>query len=170
MLSTISRPYAIAGQTIAETATSTYATLSSFAISTYKTLTSEKAQCIYKDAYVITSVVIQVTALALYAAGLYTIIAGRKFRAYYEAEWATAESASAAVTEPTIADADETQAVPAAVQKILDSSCKTTKKLREIATHFNIPWRNARGEGKHMLNAEIKAALKDYPEILAALS
>jgi len=179
MFTTLLQPYAIAGQTIAETATSTYNTLSTLAIATYETLTSQQAQRVYKDAYVITRVFIQVTALALYAAGLYAIIAGRKFRAYYEAEWAAdvqqfihrnggladAESAS----EP-VAEANEAQPeIPAAVQTILDSSCKTTKKLRAIATHFNIRWRNAHGEGKHMLNTDIKAALSDHPEILAAL-
>jgi hypothetical protein len=158
MFATLSQPYATAGQTVSE-----------FAIATYKTLTSEKTQRVYRDAWTITSVVIQVTALALYAAGLYTIIAGRKFRAYYEAEWATAESTSESVAEPTVTDTDETQAIPAAVQTILDSNWKTTKKMRAIATHFNIHWRNARGEGKHMLNAEIKAALSDHPEILAVL-
>jgi hypothetical protein len=175
MFATFSKPYVIAGQTIAY-----------FAIATYKTLTSEKAQRIYKDAWTITRVVVQVTALALYAAGLYSIIAGRKFRAYYEAEWAAdverfltypercltvAESASEPVAETseTTADADKAQAIPAAVQQILDSNVKTTKKLRAIATHFNIRWRNARGEGKHMLNTDIKAALSDHPEILAAL-
>lgn len=164
MYSTLLQPYAIAGQTIAETATSTYKMMSSFTIATYKTLTSEKAQRIYKDAYVITRVVVQVTTLALYAAGLYTIIAGRKFRAYYEAEWA-------ADAEMTVADAEEIQpAIPAAVQTILGSSWKTTKKLRAIATHFNIRWRNAHGEGKHLRNDDIKAALSDHPEILAALS
>jgi hypothetical protein len=184
MFATLLQPYAIAGQTISETATSTYATLFSLAIATYETLSSDKAQRIYKDAYIITSVIVQVTALALYVAGLYTIlytiIAGRKFRAYYEAEWAVdverflsypdrcltdAESAS----EP-VAEADQAQPViPAAVQTILDSNVKTTKKLRSIAAHFDIRWRDAHGKGRHLLNAEIKAALSDRPEILAAL-
>jgi hypothetical protein len=175
MFSTLSKPYATAGQTVSD-----------FAIATYKTLTSEKAQRIYRDAWTITRVVVQVTALALYAAGLYTIIAARKFRAHYETEWAAdvqrflsypdrclTEEASAPVADTTemTADTDKAQsAIPAAVQTILDSSCKTTKKLRAIATHFNIHWRNARGEGKHMLNTDIKAALSDHPEILAALS
>jgi hypothetical protein len=51
----------------------------------------------------------------------------------------------------------------------LESNVKTTKKLRAIATYSDIPWRNARGEGKHMLNADIKAALSAHPEILKAL-
>ena len=183
MFATLSKPYAIAGQTIAETATSTYKMLSSFAIATYKTLTSEKAQHVYRDAWTITRVVVQVTALALYAAGLCTIIAGRKFRAYYEAEWAAdverflsypdrclAEEAAETVAEPTVADAESAQTeIPAAVQTILESNVKMTKKLRAIATYFDIPWRNARGEGKHMLNAGIKAALSDHAEILEAL-
>ena len=155
MFATLSQPYAIAGQTISD-----------FAIATYKTLTSQQAQRIYKDAYVITSVVIQVTALALYAAGLCTVTAGRKFRAYYDAEWATdverflsypdrclAEKLTADIAS---AGPEETQPViPAAVQTILGSNWKTTKKLRTIATHYGIRWRNARGEGRHMLNPEI---------------
>jgi len=173
MFATLLQPYAIAGQTISD-----------FAIATYETLTSEKAQRIYKDAWTITRVVVQVTALALYAAGLYTIIAGRKFRAYYEIEWAAdverflsypdrcladAESASEPVAATT-ADTDEAQpTIPAAVQTILNSNVKTTKKLRAIATHFDIRWRNAHGEGQHLRNAEIKSALSSYPEILAAL-
>jgi len=173
MYSTFSKPSAIAGQTISE-----------FAIATYKTLTSEKAKQVYRDTWTITRAVVQVTVLALYAAGLYTIIAGRKFRAYYEAEWAAdvqrflsypdrclTEEASAPVAETTemTADTDEAPAIPAAVQTILDSSCKTTKKLRAIATHFGIRWRNAYGEGKHLRNDDIKAALSDHPEILASL-
>lgn len=171
MYSTLLQPYEIAGQTIAETA-----------IATYKTLTSEQAQRVYRDTWTITRVVVQVTVLALYAAGLYTIIAGRKFRAYYEAEWAAdvqrflsypdrclTEEASAPVADTTV-DAEEAQAIPADVQIILDSSVKATKKLRAIATHFNIRWRNAHGEGKHLRNDDIKAALSDHPEILAALS
>jgi len=170
MFATLSKPYATAGQIIAETATSTYEALS-----------SEQAQRVYRDTWTITRVVVQITALALYAAGLYAIIAGRKFRNYYEAEWAAdvqrllsypdrclTESASEPVVETTT-DAEETQAIPAAVQQILGSNVKTTKKLRAIATHFDIRWRNARGEGRHMLNTDIKAALSDCPEILAAL-
>jgi hypothetical protein len=175
MFATLSRPYAIAGHTIAD-----------FAIATYKALTSQKAQRVYKDAGTITSIVIQITALALYAAGLYTIIAGRKLRAYYEAEWAadverfltlpdrslTEERAATTepVTELIATDAEAAQAaIPVAVQTILNSNVKTTQKLRAIATHFDIRWRNARGEGKHMLNADIKAALSCYPKILTAL-
>lgn len=191
MFATLSKPYAIAGHIISDFAIATcnraivtYTTVSTVAIATYKTLTSQQARCVYRDAWTITRVVVQVTALALYAAGFYTMIAARKFRAYYEAEWAadverflsypdrclTEEAASEPIAEVTI-NADAVQPMmPAAVQTILDSNWKTTKKLRAIATHFNIHWRNARGEGKHMLNTDIKAALSDYPEILAALS
>ncbi|MDB9529672.1 hypothetical protein PN498_27035 [Oscillatoria sp. CS-180] len=180
MFTTLSKPYEIAGQIVSE-----------FAIATYKTLTSQQAQRVYRDAWTITRVIVQVTALALYAAGLYTIIAGRKFRAYYEAEWAadverflsypdrclTKEAASepvAATTEPVTeliaTDAEAAQAaIPDAVQAILNSNVKTTQKLRAIATHFDIRWRNAHGEGRHLLNAEIRDALSDRPEILAAL-
>jgi hypothetical protein len=181
MFSTLSKPYAIAGQTISETATLTYKTLSSLAIATYETLTLEKAQRIYRDAWTIISVVVQVTALAIYAAGLYAIIAGRKFRNYYEAEWAADVERFLSYPDRCIEQVSETMAaataeteeaqptIPAAVQTILDSNAKTTKKLRAIATHFGICWRNAHGEGKHLRNDEIKAVLSDHPEILAAL-
>jgi len=203
MFATLSKPYAIAGQTIAETATSTYKMLSSFAIATYKTLTSEKTQHVYRDAWTITRVVVQVTALALYAAGLCTIIAGRKFRAYYEAEWAAdvgqwtqsacrwlimaglyaaiagyefraycdAKLATATEAEATVEVSTDTaqHEIPAAVQAILESNVKTTKKLRAIATYFDIPWRNAHGEGRHLRNDEIRSALSDHPEVLTAL-
>ena len=182
MFATLSRPYQIAGHTVSE-----------FTIATYETLTSDQAQRVYRDAYVITSSIIQVTILALYAAGLCTIIAGRKFRAYYEAEWAadaqrfltyperclTEAAASepvAATTKPatelvaTDAEAEAAQAaIPDAVQAILNSNVKTTQKLRAIATHFDIRWCNAHGEGRHLLNAEIRDALSNRPEILLAL-
>jgi len=88
MFTTLSQPYVIAGQTIAETAAATYKTLSPFAIATYKALTSKKARRIYRDAWTITSVAIQVTFWLAVLVGLYSIKAGRQFRAYYEAEWA----------------------------------------------------------------------------------
>ncbi|WP_204141936.1 hypothetical protein [Halomicronema sp. CCY15110] len=210
MFATLSKPYAIAGQTIVETAAATYKTLSPIAIATYKALTSKKARRIYRDAWTITSIAIQVTFWLAVLAGLYSIKAGRQFRACYQAEWAAdveqwtqsacrlivlaglyaaiagydfraycdakwdSTSVSESVVEPvaelTVADADLAQPeIPAAVQAILESNVKTTKKLRAIATHFDIPWRNARGEGKHMLNADIKAALSAHPEILKAL-
>jgi hypothetical protein len=173
MLATLSQPYAIAGRT-----------LMTSAIATYEALTSEKAQCIYKDIYTITSVVVQVTALLLYAAGLYTVIAGRKCRAYYEAEWAAdverfltypdrclvdVDAAGEPVDSATTGTETVQPAMPATVQAILESNAKTTEKLRAIATHFDIPWRNARGEGKHMLNTDIKAALSRHREVLRVL-
>jgi hypothetical protein len=186
MFATLLQPYAIAGQTITETATSTYKTLSSLAIATYETLTSDQAQRVYRDTWTVTRVVVQVTALALYAAGLYTLIAGRACRRYYKAEWAAdvqqlltypdrcladAESAVEPAAELIVTDAEAAQpAIPVAVQAILDSNVKTTKKLRAIATHFDIRWRNAHGKGRHLINNEIKTALSEYPEILAALA
>jgi hypothetical protein len=173
MFTTISRPYAIAGQTIVETAAATYKTLSPIAIATYKALTSKKARRIYGDTWTITSIAIQVTFWLAVLAGLYSIKAGRQFRAYCDAKWdstSVSESVVEPVAELTVADAESAQPeIPAAVQTILDSNWKTTKKLRAIATYFDIPWRNARGEGKHMLNAGIKAALSDHAEILEAL-
>jgi len=82
MFTTLSQPYVIAGQTIAETAAATYKTLSPFAIATYKALTSKKARRIYRDAWTITSVAIQVTFWLAVLVGLYSIKAGRQFRAY----------------------------------------------------------------------------------------
>ncbi|MEM6838480.1 MAG: hypothetical protein AAF609_16685 [Cyanobacteria bacterium P01_C01_bin.120] len=169
-LETISQPYVIAGKTV-----------SALAIATYKTLTSQQAQRIYKDAFIITSVVVQVTFWLAVLASLYAIKTGRAFRRYYEAEWAAdvqrflsypdcciavAESAS----EPVAATTEAVQpAIPDAVQAILNGNVKTTKKLRSIATHFDIRWRNAHGEGRHLLNAEIRDALSDRPEISSAL-
>jgi hypothetical protein len=174
-LQTLYRPYEIAGCTVSE-----------FAISTYETLTSQQAQRVYRDAWTITRVVAQVTALALYASGLYTIIAGHAFRRYYEAEWSAdvqrflsypdrcidegvtdeTEALEIATTTPVEASVD---IIPEAVQTILDSDCKMTKKLREIASYYGISWRNARGKGKHLRNGDIRALLSPYSAVLAAL-
>lgn len=178
-LDTLYRPYTIAGRT-----------LYTFAIATHTTLTSDQAKEHYKTAWLLTQLAFWLTVLA----GVYTIEAGRKFRAYYEAEWSRdvnrlvdwiatypdrcidegttdspAEVLEIATPAKIEASVDADDVIPEVIQSILDSDCKMTKKLRAIATHFDIKWRNARGEGKHLLNADIKTALSGHPAILAAL-
>ena len=61
--------------------------------------------------------------------------------------------------------------VPEALQSILKSDTSKTNKLRKLASYYHIHWRNTRGTGKHMKNADLTVALQDLcPEILAALN
>lgn len=199
-------PYAKAGRTIAE-----------FAIATYDALTSDRAKAIYaiirdraQEIGTILWVVAQLAFWFSILAGLYTIQAGRQFRAYYQTEWADTvnwiltypdrclETEDLSVTPVVLDDVATVEAtvqvgqtealalvpvvtevivsetainsdIPEAIQAILDSDRTKTAKLRAIATHFDIRWRNARGQGRHMLNAEIQTALNDHPAILATL-
>lgn len=172
-------PYAKAGRTITE-----------FVIATYTTLTSDRAQEIYTIIWVVLQLAFWFTVLAV----LYTVKAGRGFRAYYEAEWAkdvnrlsdwvltypdrclkfeieeprTTGVALTRVATPTEA-ADIEAVIPQEVQLILESDCTKTIKLRKIASFYKIPWRGVREDGKHLRNKDIQAALSDYPNILAAL-
>lgn len=75
----------------------------------------------------------------------------------------------AAVDTETTISAQPT-ALPDALQSIVNSDSTMTTKLRKLATHYNLTWRNTRGKGKHMKNADLKAALQDLcPEVLAVL-
>ncbi len=75
----------------------------------------------------------------------------------------------AAVDTEATASAQPT-ALPDALQSIIDSDGTMTTKLRKIASYYNVPWRNTRGKGKHMKNADLKAALQDLcPEVLRTL-
>lgn len=75
----------------------------------------------------------------------------------------------AAVATETTASAQRSP-LPDALQSIVNSDGTPTTKLRKLATHYNVPWRNTRGTGKHTKNADLKTALQDLcPEVLTAL-
>ncbi|MEL7314619.1 MAG: hypothetical protein AAFN08_06670 [Cyanobacteria bacterium J06559_3] len=83
---------------------------------------------------------------------------------------ATPEATDLAVVDTETTISAQPTALPDALQSIIDSDGTATTKLRKLATHYNVPWRNTRGKGKHMKNADLKAALQDLcPKVLAAL-
>ena len=146
--------------------------------------TSQTAKDLYKTLWVIAQVAFWMTVLA----ALYTRQASRWFRAYYQAEWADAVQSTLTYPDrcldlsPALVGTADTssehsgegpgegdEALPENVASILNSDRSSTAKLRAIASLCNIPWRNARGHGKHMLNQDIKQALTAYPKLYQAL-
>ena len=57
--------------------------------------------------------------------------------------------------------------LPEAVQDVLSSQRTSTQKLRSLADYYGICWQNARGQGKHMLNKDIRARLD--PDVQALM-
>ncbi|MEM1279268.1 MAG: hypothetical protein AAGG53_04410 [Cyanobacteria bacterium P01_H01_bin.152] len=58
----------------------------------------------------------------------------------------------------------------AEVRLILDRDRNSTAMLRVLASFYDIPWRNALGQSKHLLNQHIKQALSAYPNVYQALN
>ena len=128
------------------------------------------------------------------AAGIYTIETGRRFRAYYEAEWAadvqwlisypnrciaSPVASLEAVVEAFLDDAIDLETAataiglnPDQVQAVINGTSTVTNKLRSLSSLAGIAWRHTRGKGKHMPNGEIRAALAPFlaAEVLAQLS
>lgn len=79
-----------------------------------------------------------------------------------------AEAAALAVPQAILPETEQVQAsLPKEVQAILTSQRASTSKLRSLATYYGIRWQNARGQGKHMLNKDIRARLD--PDVQALM-
>ena len=80
-----------------------------------------------------------------------------------------AEAAALAVPQAILPETEQVQAsLPKEVQAILTSQRVSTSKLRSLATYYGIRWQNARGQGKHMLNKDIRARLD--PDVQALMT
>ncbi len=63
------------------------------------------------------------------------------------------------VLDEAISELDAELEVIEAVETVIDYSIMKTPQLRKACTAAGIEWRNVRGKGKHLLNADMKAAL-----------
>ncbi|MGF1522664.1 MAG: hypothetical protein ACFBSF_10150 [Leptolyngbyaceae cyanobacterium] len=164
--------------------------LHTYEIATYDALTSDTAKDLYKIIWILIQVIFWLSVLA----AIYTLkwasdvnrlihwVITYPDRCLASEEPSDNLASSLEPLEPSTADEisvtlENTQTstnhtdttLPKRVQTILNCEWTTTQKLRNIATFYGIRWRNARGEGKHLTNANIRAALAAYPAILTVL-
>lgn len=183
------RPFAIAASITFNSAIAIAQLTRNTVRTVHAALTSEGVIATYRTAWI----GLQLAFWLAVAAGLLTVQAGRRFRAYYEAEWAadvqwlidypdrcittpveTVEAVVEAFLDDTLDLETAATAIglnPDHVQTVINGSGTATKKLRGLASLAGIPWRNARGKGKHMSNANIRSAMAPFlaAEVLAQL-